>query len=180
MLDGHFALRKPNEGPPPILCERLFGSGPKAHLNRDLQATRSEALKVVRNGNSELTAFLVGFCLIVGCQSGPKEPKGGWILAGYDADSGYSFRKDGVKYLAKCSYVKVDFQRVDGTTDRFYERLAPREDECTGVLPYMRKVVPFAEAGNGVLEMSTKEASDAVRTIQFTIVKASVPPPDTP
>lgn len=87
--------------------------------------------------------------LLVGCSKTVPVPlnaiveqKGVWYLESYDASKGYTFSKDGVQYLAHCSYwTLIGAEKVGNW------RKADGENWCAAVLDYLHKPIPL-EAGD--------------------------------
>lgn len=77
----------------------------------------------------------VGFVL-VSCNviQRPSAQKGEWVLASYDENKGYTFRKDGSEYLARCIRLQVE---KDGPSFD-----ADSEIQCSKILAYLGKAVP--------------------------------------
>jgi hypothetical protein len=93
-----------------------------------------------------LTGLVIAICLLEGCRH--SDQPGQWILESYSADTGYVFRKDGVRYLAHC-YNSMPPGVSSEDTRRNWERLTngdgPPENECSEVLRYIHKPVPLTQ-----------------------------------
>lgn len=82
--------------------------------------------------------------ILAGCSTGVKPPAqnaGQWILESYDANKGYVFRKDGVRYMTHC--------RISYLHDATNVYPAASESECSAVLPYLHKPLPLEQGPRG-------------------------------
>jgi hypothetical protein len=104
--------------------------------------------------------------ILAGCHrresaQGEQSPPGQWILESYDVNSGYVFRKDGVRYYTHCSsqtYPGETF--LDGIhrlTGDFKGKVP--EGTCFDVTRFMHKPVPLKlTQGTNVLYYDSQDA----------------------
>lgn len=79
-----------------------------------------------------------------------KEPPGQWMLESYNAEKGYVFRKDHVKYEARClGFTPLkDIPSVQSAVEWHIVSVGSvsyHEEECSDVLAYINKPIPLKQ-----------------------------------
>lgn len=95
-----------------------------------------------------------------------------WVLKAYDKDSGYTFVRNGVSYQATC-FATGHPVLPNGTQDTDPEsmppNIAPTENQCSDILPYLGKSVPDLRQVEGSILLFTEEHN---YKLEFEIKKA--------
>jgi hypothetical protein len=109
--------------------------------------------------------FLALSVSLLGCSrptlkasSEPSQQKNSqWILESYDSVKGFTFSKDGVSYLTKCSRIVWVHQPGISNPNGFQMDVYD-QNQCVELLPYLHKVVPLGDSSenyDGTLSFAT-------------------------
>jgi hypothetical protein len=114
-----------------------------------------------------LKQALVLALLIASCSHGDH-----WVLKAYDKDNGYTFVRSGISYQTTCfatGYPMLPNNVPDLDPESMPPNLAPSENWCGDVLPYLGKSVPGLRQVQGSILLFTEEKN---YRLEFEVKKA--------